>query len=129
MEYRSYSGPCRFYIIKNLKEKVGASVLIGVNLIKKVPILLAALLSDNTKILKPFKNYSIPQATVANIVNDFKKIGAFDPISNKYNLSIQTVSDSIQQYKKFRNDAEYVNWILKAQSKLSPNWWENTIKK
>ncbi len=136
IKYRNVNEPCDFFVVSNLKNRVGAPLLIGSDIIKKEKEISGNFLvfpEDNENIkfkLERKKNFPIHyKPTIKGIKGAFKEFGNFQDVAEKFNLSANQVYNAIQRDKRFRNDAEYCCWVLSKQAKINTNWWEDTIEK
>jgi hypothetical protein len=57
VHYRGHEGPVKFYLMRHLKVRISARVLIGANMIKLDPMLVVALMRDEVD-KKPWKSSS-----------------------------------------------------------------------
>ncbi len=136
IKYRNVDEHVDFFVINRLEQKIGAPILIGSDIVKKEidktgKFELIPKESEKVQFRAERRNtYPVPyQPSVMAIVESFKQFGNFDDVAEKFNLSINKVYLAILRKKRFRNDAEYCCWILKQQSKINPNWWEEAVVK
>ncbi|MGQ4876753.1 MAG: retropepsin-like aspartic protease, partial [Promethearchaeia archaeon] len=137
LKFRNINGDnWNFFIIPNLERRIGAPVLIGLDIIKKEYDITGSFdifpkRSERLTIkYRKMKNHPVSYLPNAlKIKKSFKEFGNFEDVAEKFGISINKVYDAIYRNKRFKNDAQYCCWILKQQSALDPNWWDNCIQK
>ncbi len=150
-EYRSVKGDHKFYVMKNLKERVGVYGLIGDDLISK-----AEEIEGNFELTPRNKNNKyrkkaerldiIPEVFKANIDEIHERYKTLDNkaenekdrlthndkikiLSKQFNISKKRIGKALRRYKGIENKDEYDNWVFRKQANHRPIEWFNEAYK
>ncbi len=121
-----YKGSFSFYVVENLKETVGAEILVGLDLVEQAvnddgifPLFFWNKIKKKKKSKRKTLKPKYFRALVPDVVKSFKEFGNLEEVCKKFNISKRQAIKAIIRYKNIKSEDELLRYLLKRFSKVN----------